>query len=1416
MLRHFTRNALAILLFFIIASCSGGGCSSGCSSCGITPLPSGFPNASAVTNAASVRVTRPGLDFLQSNIGALAGKLLGGSGGVINFDVPTSMQSITELGFITINLTICPNGPSSTTNPPSCIADINIGGAMLTLDAITPSSIKISGTIPIKLQDLPITTSLGSLDIGVGTGDCSGPGGLPNMDYIAIPVDIELPLVADTIAPRVGYTKIDAANAVVNVTITSDDVQICNGGFLGDILDLFKSTIVSDFVAPLVSTLKNTIGSELCTKPDLTTTPSCPDGSQPNNADPTMATSCNYTSMPDTCMPILIGTDGHMNLGSLLSSISPGTTGGLDFLLASNGNMNPAPGVAEDSNGHTTNGMTLGFLGGTLPQPQTSCVPIAQNPLPTNIPIPMVMQQDTITPWPMGDNGPDLGVALAGRFLDFALVSVYNSGLLCLGVSTEQEQVLNSGLLSLLIPSINKLTWAAKPAAAAITTRPQAPPTLTLGGGTNVNTDPLLKVVLPKFAIDFYIWSDDRFVRAFTFTSDVTVPINLSTAVSATNPNGGIVINLGTLVIANGALTNNELITDDPTVVAGALASILAGFAGDLLGGGIAPINLSSALSSFGLAMTIPADGIKKISEGTDDYLAIFADLTLAAAAMPLVHTGVDITNLTVHPEAMALTTYDVTKAPTMTIALSSPTDDGTQAVEYSWWIDTMARSPWSTARVQTIDPQYMLLQGKHTLHAVARRVNQPGTEDLVPATATYIVDVLAPNVSVTYDETKGVTVDAWDIVSDESAMLGRYRLTNVQGIVGDWTEWMPLAQMLNPTTGESTSIDTQVKDEAGNVGSVTVALIRGRPDPTLGTTGSGCGSCSTLGSSPDAAHAWAASLAVLLGLVAFAARRRRGVPITARTSIVAIAAIGALAATNEGCSCGSSPSAAAPTTGCGSDCNQPCGPANNVGLIGSYTSVATATDGTIWVSGYNDGDVSDTHGSLLWGDLAVGKYDSGKQLVQWMDVDGLPPARTDGSCPPNDPTGWHGGETDLGPDVGKWSSIVLGADQNPMVSYYDATNNALKFAYYDGTNWSSYTVLSAMQSDIGRYSKLIMSNGNPSIAYLSMAPGKSGGVTSKVALATASTPLPKSATDWTFADVAVDPTDGPCAALFCDPGTVCIKETGLCQATVSGCTPAGCMAASSGIGSATMACVTIATKPTCGTVEDKTFVDDFPDGYGDYVSVANGPQGLGIILYDRIHGNLVGVQESGGKWTAAILDGETGSRTPGSGADGGISAVDTGDVGVGASLFITPSGDWHISYVNGYTEALQYAYLAMGKFPATGVDVKPEIVDTGLTLNGTAFTDGQHIVGDDSDVQVDANGVVTILYQDATSGTLRVAVGTPSMGAHKWAVKAEMQPSLFAGFFPRFVPTTALVSNWWRSNDSSGVTTGNVSLLTP
>ena len=1039
MLRIWSRHALVVVLFLIVASCSGGGCSSGCAGCGVKPLPGGYPKANAITNAASIRVTRPGLDFLQANVGTLASKALGGSGGVLHFDVPTSTQSISF-----VNITICPQGPKPNANPPECVADINLAGAKLKIDAITPHSVKISGTVPVQLKFLPVDTSLGSLDVEIGNGGCG------NITYADVPIDIELPLIAETIAPRDGYMKIDAQNAVVNATIDQGIVNVCNGGFIGFIINAFKGLVVSQFTGPLTNQIKSALVSQTCTKPLPAETPPCPTGSQPDNADLTKATKCVFTSDTKTCVPTMLGMDGHVDLSSALASISPGTSGGLDFMLAANGDMDPAPGAALDGSGHTTNGMTLGMFGGTLPQPKSDCIPVAENPLPTGIPIPDEMTKDKQTPWPAADpTGPHLGVALAGRYLDYSFTSVYNSGLLCLGVSTEQFQQLNSGLLSLVIGSINKLTFESKPAAAAITTRPQAPPKIKIGNGTDIKKDPLLAIQLNKFAIDFYIWSEDRFVRVFTFTSDVTVPINLQTAKNAQNPTGGILPVIGDLTLANGAVTNADLLTDDPTQIAGALQGLFGGIVGTFIGKGLKPFDVSTALKSLGLALTIPDGGIRKLTKGTDDYLAIFADLALAAGtAMPELNTEARIVGKTLHPEAMSLETAERAKFPTLHALFSSPDDDGTRAIEYSYWIDEATRSMWSRDKDVTVDQDYLLLQGKHVLHVVARAVGEPQSEDSTPADVPFVIDTLAPHVSMraASTATAPLAVQAWDLVSEDAALVTRHRTTAADGKVGEWSTWAPLADGVLDT-GDASSVDVEVKDEEGNVGSVSQALVRGRPDPTLKTPG-GCG-CSTVGGVSEAPVAWAGSALLLGGLLLLAARRRRS-----HTALIGIGALAAVAASSQGCACGDSSSAN--NTGCGSDCNQPCGSANTVGLVGSYTSIAKAKDGTIWVAGYNDGDVSDPHGGNLWGDLVVGKYDSGKSQVMWTTVDGLPPKRTDGTCPPNDPNGWRGGETDLGDDVGLWTSMQLDASDHPMVSYFDASHGALKFASFDGSSWSS------------------------------------------------------------------------------------------------------------------------------------------------------------------------------------------------------------------------------------------------------------------------------------------------------------------------------------------------------------------------
>ncbi|MBL9110736.1 MAG: hypothetical protein JNM74_15740, partial [Myxococcales bacterium] len=80
-----------------MASCSGGGCSSGCQSCGVTPLAGGFPKEKTIENAASVRMTKPALDFLATNGPDLATTLLGAKDGQMSIGIPESKVGPSDL-----------------------------------------------------------------------------------------------------------------------------------------------------------------------------------------------------------------------------------------------------------------------------------------------------------------------------------------------------------------------------------------------------------------------------------------------------------------------------------------------------------------------------------------------------------------------------------------------------------------------------------------------------------------------------------------------------------------------------------------------------------------------------------------------------------------------------------------------------------------------------------------------------------------------------------------------------------------------------------------------------------------------------------------------------------------------------------------------------------------------------------------------------------------------------------------------------------------------------------------------------------------------------------------------------------------------------------------------------------------------
>ncbi len=1389
MLRLFRRLGVIGLVLFVIA-CSGGGCSSGCAGCGVTPLPAGFPIASTITNAGSVRVTRSGLDFMQANLGTIAGNVLG-SGSTINYTIAKTSFS---LSIVTID--ICDNP-----GPGDCIVQVQLGNAALTLTAVHPDSLTISGTIPVEAASIPMTGILGcTMYAGLGANaGCNG--ATPTFSGFAnVPVTIVLPLVAETIAPRTGYTKVDATNATITMNLAASMFTVCSSGLcslLSGIIDDFKSALIGYLTSPLTTQIQNALESALCTKTNTMVTPSCPTGSHDNGG------TCYYDASPNTCLPTLLGLDGHVDLAGFLASISPGSMGGMDFVLAAGGNAIDSTSFTNGTLVNTpdsTNGLTLGLVGGALPNPQSDCVPAFNNVVPVGIPIPDEMQDNTQTPWPTSDpTGPDLGIALAARYLNFAFGSVYNSGALCLGITTDQFAQLQSGLISVLIPSVKRLTFEQKPGPVAVTTRPQNPPVVTIGGGTDINKDPLLSILLKQFSIDFYIWSMDRYVRAMTFTGDMTIPVNLSTAVDpTTNPNGGLLPQLGSIVVANPVVTNSELLTDPPATVATGLGNLFGAIAGQLTGA-LKPISLASSLSKYGLGMTIPDGGIRKLSKGTDDYLAIFADLSLAQMnALVQADVQAQILSKQVFPEAMSLTTADPTKLPMLHVLFGSSLDNGTNAIEYSYAIDSGAHSGWSLTKDFVIQNDALFMQGKHVLNVWARVQGQPLSQSTAPAQVPFIIDVLPPTITLANmaDNSGGIQVSAWDIVSDTSALTMRYQTTDTLGRQSPWTPWANLADIPGSIlNGASTTVEVQ--DESGNIGSSSSALIRGLPDPSL-STGSGCSSC-TVGTTPGTAG-WAWGIPTLCGLVALLMRRRRSqggaaaarLPFSgSKAAFLSACVVGVAVA--PGCNCGST----ANPNNCGADCMQVCDPPLTPGLVGAYTSLAVAKDGTIWVSGYND---SDTTGQFLYGDLVVGKWDAGKMTVDWTTVDGVPPVAM-GACPEAAP-GWRGGVEDSGPDVGLWTSTVLDpSSQNPMVTYYDATNQQLKFASYNGTSWNIYVLSqgTALTTDQGRYGKMIQVNGNPVVAYLGMEAGNGGYTRSRVIVARANTAVPASAADWTFEDASVNEQE-PCQPQYCTASQACLTTTagvtGICTATVNGCNPA-C--------STSQACITVMNAATCVAVLDaNTYFPNYPTVLGDYVSLANGPNGLGLAVYDRFHGNLWAISDGTGTWVPTLLDGQTGM---------GMTTTDTGDDGIAANLVITPNGDWNVVYVNGILETLQLIVWPGG----TGTPLMPEIVDNGYN-NGVAYSDGQHIVGDDANMQIDGSGNVTVAYQDSTAGVLRVATGVPAMsGTHKWVAKSVPQAGMFAGFFPKFVTGTPQVANWFRMADATDDTeTGNVTLVTP
>lgn len=399
--------------------------------------------------------------------------------------------------------------------------------------------------------------------------------------------------------------------------------------------------------------------------------------------------------------------------------------------------------------------------------------------------------------------------------------------------------------------------------------------------------------------------------------------------------------------------------------------------------------------------------------------------------------------------------------------------------------------------------------------------------------------------------------------------------------------------------------------------------------------------------------------------------------------------------------------------------------PPLNPGYLATDLDFVITSDGSQFLSGYSPGNQP----SPLYGDMVVGTVPSGDvTMLDWAIVDGAPTSPIAAS-----PHGWRGGVSAPGDDVGRWTSMAANASGTLYVSYYDQTHGALKLAIGAPGAWDIQTVDDT--GDAGRYSSIVLtSTGAPAISYLGFeTDATTGVVSSQVRVAIASSATPAAATDWTITRIAS--AASPCRPALCGTGQRCLVS-GECVMPASGCTPA-C--------SADQACVAGA----CQAALAADYVEDLIPAHGLHTQLAITSTGFALVYYDRVEGNVYGVSATGTTFGTPFLIDGYGRNDP-----------NTGDSGIGASLFIDRNDNWHVTYVDGAEEALHYARVQ----PGTPPTITRELVDDGSTVDGTMMnTDGRHIVGDDSSVIGLASGEIRVAYQDATVFRTMIARRSPA-----------------------------------------------------
>lgn len=1174
------RGMAPILALALLAACSGGGGCSGCGGMGFAPIKGGFPVDKRQENALALRLTRGLFDFIsQSGPGLVSQFLPNGE-----VSIPSTCGGDTE---------ICCGQ--------MCKLKLDVTAINFTPQPPTTTRVTLRSKLR-TVSDMKVKIKQGIIKLDCTVRLDSARSGRPDIG-VAVSLNSKV-----NQATRLTSIDIDG-NSIDVQDIENGDINI-NGGFVCEVVDFLKGLFIGTLKDQLKKQLAGPLDGALC---------------QSCKSNDECSSLANQGCMGGRCMRDgacmqQLGAEGRLATGSLLGSLSAaGKDASVDVYAV-------AGGYADVE---ASGGLSLGMLGGSQTVSRSACVPERPAPAAVALPKPASLTGNTT---PNGKNF-HAGIGISTMELDTVAHSFYSSGGLCITVGTPQVALLSSGTLTAIVRSLEDLTRG-QPASVFIVMRPQQAPTFTLGkgtykndGGKKVLDDPLLKVGVKDFALDFYLYLDDRYVRFMRLTADLNLPLGLD--VDNMNQLVPILGDLGQ-ALANIRVTDSVLLKEDPAVLSALFPKLLPVLLGQVATS-LKPIALPNFMNFSLKPVQITS---LEARPGKLDLLGLFFELGVApmtlvdgqASPGSAVETTAELALLEV-PEGER---FVLGAGPRAVLRVDGR---GSGSLEYQYAVDGGMWRTFDDRHELIVDDAVLGLPGHHYVDVRGRVVGAPETLDPTPARVEF--DVRAPR--------------SW----------------TAQGFYG------------------------RLPGEAGG----------------------GCSSCSATGARTPSGAGW---LAALLGAGLFLSRRRlrsQGSSVPARW----LALLALPAATQMG-ACANN-KVDEPKAGPGeqfADSDE----------IGRYQS-AVGRGGKIFISAYN----------TTWGDLAFASISSVDEKIGWRVVDGLP----EGGPTDDTPNAPRKGQTDPGPDVGRYTSLGFNSDGSPVIAYQDATAGAVKLAVGSAEGWKVSVVDTPPEGVVlGQFTQLSIGNDDvPAVAYMSVGVRKEGGkLASQLVVAQASGKAPAGPDAWT--KKVVEEVEIPCAGL-CGAGQACVAvgekkdpQPSVCKAVGS-----GCMSCGMGQACVESKCQAVLTAPAAG----------IPEGTGLYARLLRrGGGDLVVVFHNRQTGALK--YASGPELTVQPIDG----------GDGKV------DVGQHLGAAISEDGTLHVAYVDAVRDRLLYRAIKDGPGSMPGA---LEVIDDGTRGSGAARE--SHAVGAGATLFIDG-GAPRVAYQDQTANTLELA----TRGGNGWTLETK------------------------------------------